>query len=337
MAAHKLQDALDETAQDFGPGLFGLVSDRGQIVFSGSVGIADLENPRPITADDQFRIGSVTKTYVAALTLILADDNVLALADTVERWLPGVIPGGDRITLELLLRMWSGIPDYVPALFDDPPSLSIYDRYYSPEALVQSVFRGQFLEPRSQFRYSNTDYVILGLIIEKATGQRLEAQLWQHIFRPLRLRDTTFPEADPYLRGPHATGYVRLRNADPYVECTTITPSEAWASGAIVSTPGDVARFFEALFDGTLLNSAQLARMLTAWPRHDGHEYGMGIRRYRLADGTAVHGHHGGTPGYNTIALRSDAAKTVVLYANALDLEKPLPWNTPFVAQGLTA
>jgi CubicO group peptidase (beta-lactamase class C family) len=109
----RLRAALDETAASHGPGLFGLVTEPGQVVFEGAAGVADLAQPRPMTADDQVKIGSITKTYVSVLLLQLLRDGAFARTDTVERWLPGLVAGGDELTVDLLLRMRSGLPDYV--------------------------------------------------------------------------------------------------------------------------------------------------------------------------------------------------------------------------------
>ena len=106
--------------------------------------------------------------------------------------------------------------------------------------------------PGEGFRYSNTDYILLGLVIEAATGEHLDAVLWRRVFYPLGLRDTDLPTADPYLRGPHATGYLRLPGGEPQ-DFSTVTPSESWASGAIISTPSEIVTFLDALFGGRLL------------------------------------------------------------------------------------
>jgi D-alanyl-D-alanine carboxypeptidase len=201
-----LQEALASSGQEHGPGLFGLVTEGRNVVFEGSVGVADTEHPRPIRAQDLFRIGSVTKTYIAALVLQLTDQDTLSLADPVQRWLPGAVPGGELITVEMLLRMRSGLPDYVRLIYGSSPDLGVLDRYWSPEELVAMSLTADDdrLQPDARYRYSNTDYVLLGLIAEKATGQRVDAQLWQRIFKPLGLNDTVFPTVDPHIRGRHA-------------------------------------------------------------------------------------------------------------------------------------
>jgi len=333
----RLRQALVESAAEHGPGLFGLVVDGGEVVFESSVGVADLRERRPIVGGDRFRIGSLTKTYVAALVLLLRADGVLDLGDTVQRWLPGMVPQADEITVELLLRMRSGLPDYVGPVFGSPPDLRVLERYWSPETLVRMALTGPDRRvPGLGYRYSNTDYVLLGLIVEQATGQRVEAQLWQRLFAPLHLDGTTFPTVDPFVRGPHARGYLRESAEDPYRECTVLSPSEAWTAGAIVSTPIDVASFFDALLGGSLLDSEDLAAMTDCRePLDERCSRGLGIVRYEFGAGVLAYGGHGGVPGFTTLALRSTAGRCVVLYQNGLDAHDVLTSRTPFIDAAL--
>jgi D-alanyl-D-alanine carboxypeptidase len=335
-----LQEALARSGQQHGPGLFGLVTENGEVVFEGSVGVADLGDPRPIRARDLFRIGSVTKIYVAAVVLQLTAESALSLADPVQRWLPGAVPGGEQITVEMLLRGRSGLPDYV-SVFWDPPDLRVLDlldRYWPPEELVRmALTAGDRLAPDTGYRYSNTDYVLLGLITEKATGQRVDAQLWQRIFRPLGLHDTVFPAVDPHMRGPHAKGYIRDAPASPYAEFTTMSPSESWTSGAIVATAGDVAAFLDGLLGGALLAPGMLARMTDCTQTLDQHRSkGLGIVRYDLGTGNVAFGHTGGVPGYTMVAMRTQAGRCVILWQNGYDAYDPLSFDTPFIRAALT-
>jgi D-alanyl-D-alanine carboxypeptidase len=328
-----LQGALNETAVTHGPGLFGLVTEGNRVVFAGSAGVADLAQRRPIALEDRFRIGSVSKVYVATVMLQLVAESVVALDDPVEKWLPSLVPDADEITIEMVMRMRSGLPDYVEALFGEPVDLAVLARYWSPEELVRTALRvGDRRSPGSVYRYSNTDYVLLGLIIEQATGQLLEAQLWQRIFDPLQLNETSFPAVEPQLRGRHATGYVRFSSTAPYVECTTVTPSESWSSGAIVSTPREVASFLEALLTGRLLTNPWLAMMLECTESIDPHRSrGLGIVRYDFDNGVSAYGHQGGVAGFSTMALRTIPGRCVVLYQNAFDVTSPLPYDAPFM------
>jgi D-alanyl-D-alanine carboxypeptidase len=330
--------ALTDTGMDHGPGLFGLVVDDGEVVFSAAVGVADLADHRPIEARDSYRVGSLTKIYVATLVLQLIGDGVLALTDTVQRWLPDAVPQADRITVELLLRMRSGLPDYAAAVLGDPPDLGALQRYWSPETLVRTALgSGDQQAPDSVHRYCNTDYVLLGLIVERATGERLEAQLWKRIFVPLRLDSTTFPTVDPHLRGPHATGYHRASPDAPYTDCTVLSPSESWAAGAIVATPGDVAAFFDGLFTGAVLDPSGLALLTEGREPLDGwRSRGIAMVRYEFGNGVTAFGGHGGVPGYTTVALRTTTGRCVVLYQNGIDLHDVLTSDNPFIATAIS-
>lgn len=339
-----LRAILDSMVPAYGPGLYALVTEDGREVFAGAAGGADVAGTRQIEGADRFRIGSLTKPFVAALVLRLVESGELALADTVERWLPGMVPGGEGVSVEHLLRMRSGIPHFVPALLGERPDPEVYARYHTPQSLVErAVGRwpgagagpARRRAPGGAHAYSSTDYILLGLVAERATGWRLGPLLWDRVFRPLGLDDTDFPEADPRLRGPHATGYGRMALGEPYVEMTTVSPSAAWASGAIVSTPRDVARFLDALMTGALLDKASWQAMADAVATGERRGYGMGLMRVELPGGDAAYGHTGNAAGFNCVALRSESGRAVVLYRNAMDLTNPLPLHLPFVFEAL--
>jgi len=263
---------------------------------------------------------------------------VLRLSDTVGSWLPGVVPAADQITIELLLRMRSGLPDYVLAILGDPPDLAALDRYWPPRELVLAALsQPGLLPPDSEFRYSNTDYVLLGMIVEQATGERVEAQLWQRIFQPLGLRDTYFPAVDPYLRGQHATGYLRFDAAEPYLERTVISPSQPFTAGAVVSTAGDVAAFLDGLLGGELLAPGALSLMTDCPEVIDSERtLGLGIVRFAFDGLDPAWGHTGGIPGYSTIAMRTAAGRCVVLWQNCFDAADPLDSDAPFIKAALS-
>jgi D-alanyl-D-alanine carboxypeptidase len=332
-----LEDALARTAEMHGPGLVGLVTDQGEQVFEGAIGLTDLADGRRPTADDWFRIGSVTKTYVSAVLVQLLREGAFARTDTVEQWLPGLVPGGDQLPVELLLRMRSGLPDYAWAILGTPPDLSRVTGYRRPEQLVEvALAQPDHRPPGESFRYCNTDYVLLGLIAEKATGTRVDALVWQRILDPLGLRDTSFPVADGWLRGPHTTGYLRTGADQPYQEMPVLSPSFAWTSGGMAATPRDLARFFDALLGGRVVDPADLATMTARTePLDEGRWRGLGLVRYEYPDGTVAFGHHGGVPGYTTVVLRTAAGRTVVLCQNGIDLHDVLTSDTPFVAAAL--
>jgi D-alanyl-D-alanine carboxypeptidase len=249
-----------------------------------------------------------------------------------------LVPGGDTITVETLLRLRSGLPDYTRQLLGDPPTdLSALDRYWSPHELVAIALTGSDRLPvDSGYRYCNTDYILLGLIVEQATGQRVDAQLWQRIVEPLGLSQTTLPTVDPYLRGPHATGHIRTAAEAPYVAFTTMSPSESWTAGAMVATAADVAAFLDGLLGGKLLPPDYLARMIAPIEPLDEHRSrGLGIVRFDFGTGNVAYGHHGGAPGYTTVAARTESGRCVVVWQNGIDLHNPLSSDTVFVRAAL--
>jgi D-alanyl-D-alanine carboxypeptidase len=337
--------ALRETADNHGPGLYSLVRDNGRTVYEGSEGVADLRDGRPICSRDRFRIGSVTKVFTATLVLLLRAEGVLELDDPLARWVPDLVPDDDGITVEVLLRLRSGLPDYVAPIYGgSPDQLSVEDvaralgRYWAPEQLVTAaISEPGRIAPDHQFRYSNTDYILLGLVVEAATGQRVDAVLWQRLFSPLRLDDTTLPIVDPQIRGEHAEGYMRLARDAAYAECTSLCPSEGWTAGGIVSTPGDLAHFFDSLFCGDVLGPSELAAMTDCRDLvREGVSRGLGMERRVLAAGVEAFAFHGGTPGFTTVVVRTDAGRTIVLYQNGVDIPEILSFDAPFITAALT-
>jgi D-alanyl-D-alanine carboxypeptidase len=281
----------------------------------------------------------VTKT-LATVTLQLTADHSLSLDDLVTGWLPDlvphVLPVGWTATIGQLLAMRSGLPDYVPALIGDPPDVTRLQRYFEPEELIGiAVAQPGAREPGSAWRYSNTDYVLLGLTVQRATRQSIPDVFADRIFAPLGLTATYMPETETGIAGPHATGYVRLTATDGYTESTEFSPSECWAAGAIISTPRELARFLEALLSGQLLPRDLLSAMRVMTPAGtSGLQYGMGLARYQLPDGTAIYGQGGTHFGVNCLAFRSDAGRTVVLYQNSWDrVAVGLRLDSPFMLE----
>ena len=214
---------------------------------------------------------------MATVVLQLVGEGRLSLSDTVERWLPGILPYGDQITVRQLLNHTSGVPDYT---FEPLVALYRGDRFRSwrPRELVALIAdRPPDFAAGTAWSYSNTDYVLAGLIVERVTGHRLGREVERRIFRPLRLRDSSFPTDFPFLRGPHARGYSlqlddELNFVEPLFDITVYNPSLAWGSGNMVSDLDDLARFFRALLAGRLLPPALLAEMKTPV------ETGQGLR-----------------------------------------------------------
>ena len=261
-AQSPFQAAIQQLITDGVPGAIGYARDGGTVTVAAS-GLADLATKTPIAVGDRVRIGSLTKTFVATVVLQLEAEHLLSISDTVSRWLPGLVPGGADITIRELLQHFSGLysytndPGFQQALTADPT------RVWRPTELVRiAVAHPPVFPPGTTFAYSNTDYVLLGMIIRAATGHSVGQELRDRIFEPLDLRDTSFPYADPHLPRPFAHGYV-LGTAGP-VDTTVMSPSWLGAAGGMVSTAPDLARFYTALFGGKLLPAAQLRELMAA-------------------------------------------------------------------------
>ncbi|WP_433425711.1 serine hydrolase domain-containing protein [Microtetraspora malaysiensis] len=338
-SSERLQAALEELACGRGPGVFALVADGADVVFAGSVGTADLNRPRAITSADRFRIASVTKVYLATVILQLAAEQRCHLTDSLDAWLPGLVPASEGITLNHLLRMRSGLPDYVWPVLGDPPDPARLQRYFAPQELVSTALaQPDRWAPGKGRRYSNTDYIILGLIVEEVTRQSLAEVFRQRIFAPLHLDLTYMPGSEVHIEGRHVRGYVRLDQDVGYIDSTEFTPSESWSAGAIISTPSDLAAFLDALLGGRLLEPRWLALMRTTPAIGGDLSYGMGLASYTLGNGTALYGHGGTHFGVDCYAFRSDAGRTVIIYQNSWDrVARGIPRQNPFLEAAFTA
>src|SRR3954466_1936801 len=310
----QLQHALDAVTGSGAPGAIVLVRDGRHSVRLTS-GYEKLATRRPMHASDRFRVGSVTKTFVATVVLQLAGEGRLALEDTVERWLPGLVPGGADMTIRQLLNHTSGLGDYaddafVRGIFDDR------DRVWAPsELLALGANHGPVFAPGAGLAYSSTGYIALGLIVQAATGHPLSTELRRRIFVPLRLRSTSLATT-PRIAGGHAHGYTRYHGGRRPLDISDIGQSFAWAAGAIVSTTDDLARFYRALLDGRLLRRDLLATMRTTVPA-DEQRWGLGLIQTPHRCGSSW-GHGGETLGYETHAdSRPDGTRQAIVGINA--------------------
>jgi D-alanyl-D-alanine carboxypeptidase len=315
-----MQPALDDWRQRTGtPGAvlgFRLPDGRTAIVASG------MENEltgAPVNVGDRFRVGSITKTFVATLILQLASAGLVGLHDQLFDYLPDA-PHARRVTIRQLLDHTSGIPD-----FGDVPGyrlqiLTAPARVWTAQQTVDLIADKPLdFKPGTNWAYSNTNYTLLGMVAEQVTGQPLAELLRQHIYEPLGLSDTYLEEEEP---GPPmvVVGHYDLNDdgkpdnvgAIPY---TALVTSGA-AAGGISASAVDVLDFASGLFDGALVDQATLDEMLTVTP--PAKDYGLGIER--LTDfGAAGWGHGGGIPGFTTVFARGDSGITLVAMANQSD------------------
>ncbi|MFL5914848.1 MAG: serine hydrolase [Gaiellaceae bacterium] len=294
------------------PGAVAYILDHGRHA-RAAVGYAKAETHAPMAATARFRIGSVSKTFTAVTVLQLVAEGKLHLSDTVERWLPGLLPSGKEITIRELLNHTSGLYDYVR----DPNVRTTWgtDHVPPPRRLIAiAASHGLDFSPGTRWEYSSTNYQVLGMLIERVSGHSLAAELKRRIFRPLRLNATALvPGRD--IPGPHANSYYVYSNGRRLNE--TRTTFGAWADGAIVSNAPDLARFYRALLGGKLLSRtllSQLKRTVSTAGSQDGEASGLGIFRISLACGKTW-GHTGGAAGYLTKVLASANGKRVVVVA----------------------
>lgn len=310
-----LDTALRQVVAHGVPGALALVRD-GDRTQTAATGLADVAGRQKLRPEDRFRVGSVTKTFVATIVLELAAEQRLRLDDPVARWLPGLLPDGERITIRDLLAHRSGLADVAddPAVLDGPRS------NWPPRRLVALVGREpRVAAPGGAFHYSSTNYLVLGLLVEHVTGRSLAAELRRRIIGPLHLTDTTYRPGR--LAGRHVHGY-RLAShqgvVDPVAAPRDLEARSArWAgaSGDLVSSASDLARFLAALLGGHLLPARELRAMEAVGPR-----YGLGLAVYPTRCGLAW-GHTGNLSGILTIAWSTrDGRRQAVLMANAYPL-----------------
>jgi D-alanyl-D-alanine carboxypeptidase len=313
--ASHLGAAVDRVVSAGVPGTLVLVRD-GDRTQTAAVGLADVGARRKLRPEDRFRVGSVTKTFVATIVLELAAEKRLRLDDPIARRLPGLLPDGRRITIRDLLAHRSGLADVA----DDPEVLNGSRSAWSPRRLVALVARQPRIgTPGGAFHYSSTNYLVLGLLVERVTGRSLAAELQQRIIEPLRLADTTYQPGR--LGGRHVHGY-RLASHQGVVDPAAAprdleSRSARWAgaSGDLVSSARDLSRFLAALLGGHLLPARELRAMEAVSPR-----YGLGLAVYPTRCGLAW-GHTGNLNGVLTIAWSTrDGRRQAVVMANAYPL-----------------
>ncbi|MET8603779.1 serine hydrolase domain-containing protein [Streptomyces rubiginosohelvolus] len=297
----------------------------------GSAGLHDLPSGRPADPAARFRAGSVTKVFTAAAVLQLAGERKLSLNRTARHYLPDLIPASyGEVTVRQLLDHTSGIPAA------DLPGTNLEEWYahrfdvHTPRAMVASATANEReFAPGSSQHYLNINYTVLGLLIERVTGHTYEREVADRILRPLGLRSTYFPGAEPRIRGPHNRGYQVFAAPGGGVELRDVTvwgPTDGWAAGDIISTTADLERFITALFGGRLVRGPLLEEMFTL-PDAKVRTYGSGEPAQFSAGlsvltlgGRQVWGKSGGRWGYNTaVAATRDLSRTLVHSVGATD------------------
>ncbi|MFH8607766.1 serine hydrolase domain-containing protein [Streptomyces sp. NPDC018029] len=297
-----VQRGLDALVRDDGvPGALASVKGRDGHSRVYTAGVGDLATGAKVPRDGQVRIGSNTKAFTAVVMLQLVGEGKVRLDDSVDTYLPGVVRGegidGNRITIRHLLQQTSGLPNYTKH--------DLQPRYYEPRELLDIAlqYKAEF-EPGKGWAYSNTNYVLAGLIIEEVTKRTVAEEIDQRIIKRIGLRHTYFPAPhDATIREPHPKGYLQEGEGAPLRDITELDPSWTWAAGQMISTNSDLNRFYGELLRGRLLPEKQLDQMRTT-VRADyfgpGARYGLGLVSKPLSCGGVYWGHGGSYPGYET-------------------------------------
>jgi D-alanyl-D-alanine carboxypeptidase len=319
-----LQSSLDGLVADGFPAALGTVTDADGGEVSLASGVADLDDKRPAEPDGQVRIASNTKMFTATVVMQLVDEGEVVLDQSIDTYLPGLVTGdgidGRQISVRQLLQHTSGLPEYIADLLEQEGGLA---RYWSPrDVLDLALTHPAVFAPGERWEYSNTNYLVLGLLIERVTGVPLEKQIDERIVQPLGLTKTVLPNGgDRSIPGEHPLGYHPDTESGEFADTTDLDPGATWAAGGMLSTPSELNTFMQALFAGELTSDAALEQMLTTVPAEEdvwpGSSYGLGVQSYPLTCGGAAWGHGGDILGYETRnAVNSDGdAVTIAVTA----------------------
>ncbi len=291
---------------------------------TATAGTADLATDAPVPADAEVRIGSASKTFTAVVALQLVEEGRLELDRSVETYLPGIIKGEgidpQTITIRQLLQHTSGLPEVAHLIATEP--FSQRDVYRSPRDVLDLALGQPADFPAGErHEYNNTNYIALGLIIERIAQRPLAEQIHDRIVTPLELKHTYLPEpGDRGIQGEHPLGY-HIDTDGELRDLTEYDSSWAAGAGAMISTPAELNTFMKAILDGELLEPAELDQMLTGIPTGDelspGNQYGLGIESREISGGTAW-GHDGDIPGYQTRNAVAEDGTAVTVTVTAL-------------------
>ena len=306
--------------------------------WAAAAGLAELGGTAAPSVDSHTRIGSNTKTFTAALVLLLVHEGRLGLDDSAATHLPelGLDP---RISVRMLLQQTSGVFNFTgDAAADGTWETGMPSNYgpgarewldarfetHRPQDLVRfALSRAPRFEPGTRWSYSNTNYVLLRLLVENVTGRSLADEMNRLVSGPLGLTGTVVPDASPDLPEPHAHAYVRYEEdgQEQTVDVSRHDPSWISTGGDMISTPRDLATFFSALLGGRLLPADLVERMCDPYPTPlPGMGYGLGVFVLETDDGRTLVTHNGGMAGYATLMFGTPDGSTVMAAAvNCVD------------------
>jgi len=303
------------------PGAIVGIWQEGREPYVRAFGMSDMATGKPMATDMYMRIGSSTKSFVATAILMLADRGKVSLDDTIEKYIQGV-PNGDKITIRQLAAMRSGLFNYAEETNPKMPKEPF--RQWTPRELVEiSIAHPPLFPPGSAFDYSNTNTVLLGLVVEAVSGKSLKSFIEENILKPTGMSRTVVP-VGAEIPSPHAHGYLATPDGK-VVDATDWNPSWGWAAGNMISTLDDMRVWTRALAIGKLISPAmkrEQQQFLPAPPEGDGALYGLALENQN-----GWIGHNGNTMSYMVYPyyLPSEQMTMVVMLNSGVDI--PGSWR----------
>ncbi|MGW8884577.1 serine hydrolase domain-containing protein [Streptomyces sp. NPDC055749] len=328
----RLDKVIEDVRKQAGiPGVVVGVWMPGKGSYVRATGVADTVTREPMAADSYIRIGSETKTFTVTALLELVDDGRIKLDDPISAYVPGVRKG-NQITLRHLAEMRSGLypytsdADFLRDLLSDP------QRDFTPqELLAYGMKHKNTFKPGATFQYSNSNLILLGLVVEKMSGQRIEDFIHNRVLRPSHLRHTLFPTG-PGFPEPHSRGYTDQTLSGKIEDSTDWNPSWAWAAGAMISDLHDLRRWAEIVATGRLLSPETQAQRLKTLPTgFPGTSYGLGI----FETGGWI-GHNGSLPGYETVTVYLPSQKATLVIMINTDVRRGGQEPSTLLARAIT-
>ncbi|UFS98573.1 serine hydrolase domain-containing protein [Nocardia huaxiensis] len=310
---------IDEVVRSGTAGMIATLTENGQTVTLTS-GVSDIRTGAPIPmTPQQVRVGSIAKTFVATIVVQLAAEDRIRLDEPIDTYLPGQITGdgvdGRQITVRQLLQHRSGLPEFSSDPEIDEYRAGVEGATMTPAQELRIALRhpAQFA-PGTRFVYTNTNYLVAAMLIEKVTGRAYSDVLRERITDVLALPDTYLPSAGELdIRGPHPQSYATIDGVR--TDVTRIEPSVPWAAGALVSTGADLNHFYMSLLAGKLVSGNYLQQMVAGDSAMEGtsFKYGLGLGSAELSCGAQYFGHTGGIVGYLTISGATPQGRAVTI------------------------
>ncbi len=296
----KITDGIDKLFKEHfkadGPGAAVRVSRNGETIFEKSYGMANLELGVPLRTDHVFRIGSVTKQFTAVAILQLVEQGKLSLNDDLTKFLPDYPTGGKKITVEHLLTHTSGIKSYT--------SMQKWDgqeqrRDFTPLELVD-YFKNEPMdfEPDAEWRYNNSGYILLGVIIEKVSGQTYAEYVTEHLFKPLGMKNSYYGDTKPVIKN-RAAGYSKANVDGAYANAEFLSMTQPYAAGSLLSSVEDLSTWTRALHGGNVIKPESLKKACSPYilPNGANTHYGYGLQMGNILGSPTIE-HGGGIHGF---------------------------------------